>query len=179
MAPKNKGPYSYPEDRIEQNEDQQRKQTIRKQGLANMNVYELARAQYPEKMNGLEDWHTCIHCRARFQELNNLGRWQCRYHPGRLGPNRHAWKCCGASVDPRENQFESNQVKGCRLSDHCAETDGWTEWDTQRLPEAIFDLFNAHKDAVVQSMQHDDVFKSWVEVRRAQPLENDGNDEEE
>ncbi len=176
MASKNKGIYSFPEDRIKEDKEQRHKQTARVQGLAEMNLHELARAQYPDIMKELEDWRTCIHCYAPFQELNNLGQWRCRYHPGRLGTDRHTWQCCGASLDPREDKFESNHVKGCLLSDHCVKTGGWTEWDTERLPEAIFELFNAHKDAVGQSMQHADVFKSWVEVHRAQPLES--NEEE-
>ena len=37
----------------------------------------------------------CVHCRRYFCELENVGMWQCYYHPGEFNADTGRWSCCG------------------------------------------------------------------------------------
>jgi hypothetical protein len=39
--------------------------------------------------------HQCITCARYFTEMENLGSWRCRYHPGEWNHNRREYTCCG------------------------------------------------------------------------------------
>lgn len=116
-------PYQWPEDVAAARREQARAQRARTLGLAQMDPLELGRQWYPEQMRTLEEYYQCAHCNQTFQELNNLGRWLCRYHPGRLGYD-HRWSCCGRSTDwghPRYEHPEARpglSIPGCLPCDH-------------------------------------------------------------
>ncbi len=164
--------YEFPEDRVQTSVLEESARTIRDMEWKNADMVHLARKYYPEEMVVLETVETCVHCRRQFRGMNNYGRWQCRYHPGRLGEDRQTWACCGASVNPRHPRFESAQVKGCLLCDHRATHMSWTDTDTRRLPEPIERLFRARPDAVWRRRRRDDLYHSYVEVYRAQSLDD-------
>lgn len=37
----------------------------------------------------------CTQCRRYFCELENVGMWQCPYHPGEFNADTGRWSCCG------------------------------------------------------------------------------------
>lgn len=37
----------------------------------------------------------CVHCDRYFCELENVGMWQCKYHPGEFNADTGRWSCCG------------------------------------------------------------------------------------
>lgn len=37
----------------------------------------------------------CDVCKAIYTELNSVGCWQCKYHPGRFDKRTQQWTCCG------------------------------------------------------------------------------------
>ncbi len=39
--------------------------------------------------------HQCVHCNRFFCELENVGMWKCKYHPGEFCADTGVWSCCG------------------------------------------------------------------------------------
>lgn len=39
--------------------------------------------------------HQCRVCERYFSEMENLGSWSCKYHPGEWDYVRRRWTCCG------------------------------------------------------------------------------------
>jgi hypothetical protein len=37
----------------------------------------------------------CVNCNRYFCELENVGMWQCKYHPGDFNADTGRWSCCG------------------------------------------------------------------------------------
>lgn len=55
-------------------------------------------------MDYFVDTHQCVRCGAWFQEITNLGSWECLYHPGKLSMDGDVpqWTCCGKKVLPEQ-----------------------------------------------------------------------------
>ena len=43
------------------------------------------------------DLQECIVCGKYFTELENVGCWDCLYHPGKYDPHLECYTCCGES----------------------------------------------------------------------------------
>ena len=41
------------------------------------------------------DVHECNYCNRFFTEMENIGCWQCKYHPGKFDHKTETWTCCG------------------------------------------------------------------------------------
>ena len=41
------------------------------------------------------DVHECQHCGRFFTEMENIGCWECKYHPGKYDHVLEKWTCCG------------------------------------------------------------------------------------
>ncbi len=41
--------------------------------------------------------HECKNCHKFFTEMENVGCWDCRYHPGKFDYNTGKYTCCGES----------------------------------------------------------------------------------
>lgn len=39
--------------------------------------------------------HQCRVCERYFTEMENVGQWKCKYHPGKWDYVRREWTCCG------------------------------------------------------------------------------------
>jgi len=39
--------------------------------------------------------HQCRVCDRFFTEMENVGQWKCKYHPGKWDSVRREWTCCG------------------------------------------------------------------------------------
>ena len=39
--------------------------------------------------------HECSICGDYFTEIENLGCWKCKYHPGEYDPYTESFTCCG------------------------------------------------------------------------------------
>ncbi len=166
--------YSFPEERLEAAEAEKQQRVKRKQGLSGMNQYQLARAHFPDIMDNMEVQKYCMQCGNTYQDLYNMGQWKCRYHPGKLSSqDRTTWLCCNKSTDPHNSRFEGGQHKGCHACDHRDSSVVWKEEDNERLPEAIASVFNFRSDAIVEVEHKEDAFDSWVEVRRAEPFQDE------
>ncbi len=82
-----------------------------------------------------EDYHVsekyltirrCIQCKLTFNEIDNIGRHQCRLHPGiRLcdRQKREYYSCCGIYADAYyDGLITSMDLAGCVAIDHMDET---------------------------------------------------------
>jgi hypothetical protein len=54
--------------------------------------------------------HTCIRCNKQYNETNNIGRYNCRYHSGKTDHDGK-WTCCNKNVSLVHNN-------GCKKCDH-------------------------------------------------------------
>jgi ribosomal protein L37AE/L43A len=41
--------------------------------------------------------HQCGECNRFYTEIENIGSWKCRYHPGKYDYDLRKWTCCGES----------------------------------------------------------------------------------
>lgn len=39
--------------------------------------------------------HQCRVCERFFTEMENVGMWKCKYHPGNWNERKREWTCCG------------------------------------------------------------------------------------
>lgn len=78
--------------------------------------------------------HECKHCGRFFTEMENLGAWKCKYHPGEYDYYTSDYTCCGersrrnygeyarfSSVmtwsDKERNNYPDLHSQGCRKCD--------------------------------------------------------------
>ena len=78
------------------------------------------------QLERLHELRVCRRCEAPYLEINNLGVWACRYHPGRV--NRVVndgtlltWTCCGKRA---ANEARLAHDDGCVACDHVWEVVG-------------------------------------------------------
>lgn len=76
----------------------------------------------------------CMYCEKIFTELDNVGTWQCRYHPGKLDFQTQRYTCCGQKSHLNSNHdgwaryvtwnetFDRKPIQtlGCTPCDHQA-----------------------------------------------------------
>jgi hypothetical protein len=44
------------------------------------------------------DLHECSKCGNFFTEIENVGCWDCKYHPGKYDHKLDCWTCCGQGM---------------------------------------------------------------------------------
>jgi hypothetical protein len=62
--------------------------------------------------------HTCVNCKQKFRESENMGRLLCSMHPGLLlsdSTRRHYYSCCGLEL---ESPLHCADTLGCLALDH-------------------------------------------------------------
>jgi hypothetical protein len=62
--------------------------------------------------------HTCVNCKQKFRESENMGRHLCSMHPGLLlsdSARRHYYSCCGLAL---ESPLHRADALGCLALDH-------------------------------------------------------------
>lgn len=80
----------------------------------------------------MQDWQTCSTCNVQYKELDNLGTWQCRYHPMEYD-NDVGYLCCKRKIRKRRSSSGTEWMthtqpartnrqiplpKGCQTCDH-------------------------------------------------------------
>lgn len=96
----------------------------------------------------------CLRCGELFSDMEELGSWSCRLHPGHLqsvfvstfGTERDTFACCGTSPWPWHRMYAGvDAAKGCKRCDHTIHR-GLP--DTLQIPlERAQVLFGARIDA--------------------------------
>lgn len=169
--------YEWPEDREfdrRARQDEERRQ--RTMGVNEMDAAELTRVSYPALMDDLERWRQCSACHREFRELDNLGRWLCRYHPGTVDADG-VWDCCGRTVHPHQYTSERWVPRGCHRCDHAdAESMGGVEFsgdEVATLPlllrGAVVPHLGAPEAMVGEQRDDPDWRRHTMQVRRAEP----------
>jgi hypothetical protein len=55
--------------------------------------------RYQASLAALREMRVCVYCNMQYREIDNLGAWECAYHPGTLcqpeGVMGRRYKCCG------------------------------------------------------------------------------------
>tara|TARA_A100001015_G_C15044888_1_gene742900 strand:- start:6288 stop:7088 length:801 start_codon:yes stop_codon:yes gene_type:complete len=82
-------------------------------------------------MSPLKWWRVCRTCNTYYREIDNIGTWNCAYHPGLYnaevdGPKfpKYSYECCGVSDtayrdDGSKNPyFNPSFLHGCTNKDH-------------------------------------------------------------
>ena len=78
------------------------------------------------------EWHrVCLTCNKYYKEINNIGTWNCSYHPGAYNAEcdgykfpKYSYECCGASPEAylddgsRNPYFNPLYLNGCTMKDH-------------------------------------------------------------
>lgn len=97
---------------------------------------ERARERWTRHVTKLTALRECVRCSKHYREIDNLGTWKCRYHPGLLqsahyhvgGIDAGHWTCCALSARvtrPADGYmytsgelFFNNPSRGCARCDH-------------------------------------------------------------
>jgi len=96
----------------------------------------------------------CLKCGVNYREINNLGKWSCRQHPGVWNDgvpgiyyDKDRYDCCGnqkrfgAPLDPT----------GCIRADHTELASPYTEYNDVPLPPALMNAITIYKESLVDS----------------------------
>ena len=117
----------------------------------------------------------CMHCSRGgrfFREIQNVGRLECRFHPGTIVGMRYA--CCGLAI----NNAASPNSFGCVPCDHSnvqvagAETrERWTRASCiSKIPLHALALYAPDDDLVVERRAAAEPEQSWARVLRVDPI---------
>jgi hypothetical protein len=127
--------------------------------------------QYKFTISLLQHDYKCYNCGMRFRLASDLGRWNCRYHPGILRTN--SWSCCG-----RPYEFPGNSSSGCEESDHHIVINTMHgKQQPLRLPKDVLDYFNRDLDSLQKYDQHIEMDPrtlrklNLISIYRAKPKE--------
>ena len=95
---------------------------------------------------------TCAICSTTFSEMNNIGRWMCRMHPGTLENGR--FQCCGQRTTANTigqfiRQTSQPQLLGCRVCDHRADLDFFISGPFIQFPARFWPMLGSRKDSIV------------------------------
>lgn len=99
---------------------------------------------------------SCAICGIRYHDIENLGRWQCFQHPGRIVDGR--FTCCYMHVGPYRDlaTFYANtpakRRRGCVPCDHRPTTDAYAgDIGKILMPFHLFDALNPLPKAVINT----------------------------
>lgn len=128
----------------------------RKQGTEEqmkMELHRYIRDAHRHTIADLRRPRTCVLCKMQYRERENIGQWQCSYHPGRMGlacsrPSDgylngtlfQVWSCCG----------KDNWARGCTRCDHADEQFGPSICILATVPQFLLALKSEQpKDAAL------------------------------
>jgi hypothetical protein len=143
---------------------------------------ERVRAMRAEALAGdLTRLRACARCRRHYAEIDNLGTWRCRYHPGAVAtapmpgvPAGH-YSCCRASAStewtfaerPPPGFAAVRPAAGCARCDHVEDAAAEHEPTRVVLPTEAATLLLLAAPGVV-----DDTSRGRVYVLRHPPLDD-------
>lgn len=115
----------------------------------------------------------CIRCTSHFQELGNIGKWQCTFHPGQKvdgNPNNmvrtsaswvrtydYKWSCC-------DRIWTENHENGCKSCDHSANGFGKMD-DVKQIPRSWLKDLKPLESAIISQGGTD---SERVNIKRTQ-----------
>ena len=128
---------------------------------ASMSAY-IDKVLGPQLLEELIVVRHCAYCKRHYRERDNIGQYQCSYHPN--GAVQHAGRlaCCDRPPDS----------EGCRAADHRpALRIGNTMWTTEdrsvRIPQALAHRYKVGDAAVLGfSVNRSDPVRSYLIVSR-------------
>ena len=93
----------------------------------------------------------CATCKETFREINNIGRWNCRMHPGEVEDG--AFSCCGLKTIYESRLLFMRSVvqpelRGCVRCDHRGVDDQFSGKETVIFPENYLIIINPKRAAV-------------------------------
>ena len=93
-----------------------------------------------DDLERLDEVRHCRRCDVPYREINNLGVWGCKYHPGRVNcvvndGTLGTWTCCAARAAQNPRRAHDN---GCVACDHVWEITG-----TDNEPRLLLDAHTA------------------------------------
>jgi hypothetical protein len=95
---------------------------------------------------------TCASCRTTYIEKNNIGRWECRVHPGNIEGG--VFTCCGqrtiaVSRDDFVRRTVQPELLGCRACDHSAMLTTYEYDDKCQFPERYLLILHSKRESIV------------------------------
>tara|TARA_B100001094_G_scaffold17594_2_gene15177 strand:+ start:52604 stop:53404 length:801 start_codon:yes stop_codon:yes gene_type:complete len=125
-------------------------------------------------MSPLKWWRVCQTCNKYYQEINNIGTWNCKYHCGTYNADykgtkfpKYSYECCGASPvaynddGSRNPYFNPGLMNGCTAKDCSAHHKYFSDID--RIYEKDFpaELLQELKDDI-QKLTSDQSIKQQI-----------------
>ena len=136
---------------------------------------QLSEERFAASLRADERLRLCLNCTSAgvlYREIENVGRLQCRFHPGALRNGRYA--CCAYAPG---NPADVRSL-GCTRCDHTLplgeddRREGEPRWSdatmTQRLPLHLLHLYAPRDDLVVERRDTGDL-KAYALVLRVDP----------
>lgn len=100
-------------------------------GLSARDKRILIETNWRDLITRLKKPRKCAACGEAFTFFDQLGRRQCAWHPGKIGPGER-WTCCGKNWNP---EVESRKQKnGCCACDHNGRRPDPADRPTMKLP---------------------------------------------
>lgn len=92
-------------------------------------------------LDRLQEKRRCVFCNVEYKNIDNIGRWQCVWHPLPLQPD-NTYECCG----------RPGSTRGCKPCDHSPSYDVTVaRWDTHNtlidIPTAVTSELRPKKEA--------------------------------
>jgi hypothetical protein len=93
----------------------------------------------------------CFVCGITYKERENIGKWDCREHPGTIRNNR--FTCCGlytfsdTCVEDYYKTYKDHEKRGCIRSDHRETMLPYSRLDSgrRRIPDEWVTVFHITK----------------------------------
>ena len=95
----------------------------------------------------------CATCHQTFTEERNIGRWECRMHPGML--ENGVFLCCGQrTIAYNREDFLRRTTQpgllGCRACDHRAVLDLFSGQEKCQFPARFLGYLGSRREAIVR-----------------------------
>ena len=115
-----------------------------------------ARTQLKNTMQKLTMIRACVRCESTYRELDNLGAWRCRYHPGVVfsehfhmsGIDAGHYSCCNSSRGTtrplNDHTFDSGERFRAVRHKGCAKCDHVSTWSREHEARRIMSKEQAH-----------------------------------
>lgn len=119
-------------------------------------------AQLKPVIEQLQDVRRCVYCNAMYKNIDNIGTWQCSWHPERADHEDY-YRCCGRHA-------ASNGCQPCDHNSVASVREGrWTDKnDLIDVPMAIVDQLQPHQEAYAfKGVNPTNPARSLYRLRRA------------
>lgn len=116
-----------------------------------------AEEECAEILTRLEATYTCLECGEQYKGSENIGRWCCKTHKGRLN-EKFRWDCCG----------RDEYSRGCTRSDHVSSAHPLRQEDLHlSMPLWLLHRFDIPKERI-SIVQHSNPYLMKAVVHRIQ-----------